>query len=87
MKGHTPGPWREISDVTTAMFNESFPINPIPFAIGLADLIRSEGTYAIKSDQAKRILWVLMAQSYGQLATISMMDEWSRLTNDGLTNE
>lgn len=61
------------------MFSPSFPINPIPFAEGLAKLVRLEGTGSITSDEAKSILWVLMAQAYGQLTTIDLCDEWSRL--------
>ena len=68
-----------MSDLSTAMFSPSFPCNPIPFARGLADLVKQNGTDSIKSDEAKAILWVLMAQAYGQLATIDLCAEWSRL--------
>ena len=71
--------------LTGALAEESFPCNPIPFANGLADLVRGRGTDSIKSDDAKRILWVLMGQAYGQLATIDLSDEWDRLTNRGGT--
>ena len=67
------------NNLTTAMFSSSFPINPIPFANGLSEMVMSEGTDAIESNDAKRILWVLMAQAYGQLATIDLSDEWERL--------
>lgn len=63
----------------TAMFDSCFPCNPVPFAIGLAEYVKSHGSDSIKSDEAKRILWVLMAQAYGQLASIDLCDEWSRL--------
>jgi hypothetical protein len=62
-----------------AMFDVSMPVNPIPFANGLADLVRENGTMSIQSDDAKRILWVLIAQSYGCLATVSLDEEWDRL--------
>jgi hypothetical protein len=73
-----------MNNLTQAMFSPSFPINPIPFAKGLAELVRKEGTNSIQSDEAKSILWVLMAQAYGQLATIDLHSEWSRL--DKTTN-
>ena len=61
-----------------AMFDASMPCNPIPFANGLADFVRENGTDSIQSDDAKRILWVLIAQSYGCLATVDLSEEWDR---------
>lgn len=72
-------------NVYTAIESESFPCNPIPFANGLADHVRENGSDSIKSDEAKRILWILMGQAYGQLATIDLCDEWDRLTKRGGT--
>ena len=65
--------------LTNAMFDQSFPVNPIPFAQGLADFIRDNGSDSITSTNARRILWVLLAQSYGQLATINLNTEWTDL--------
>ena len=62
-----------------AFRSPAFPCNPIPFANGMAGLVKERGTDSITSDEAKRILWVLMAQAYGQLGTIQLSDEWSRL--------
>ena len=62
-----------------AMFSEAFPCNPRPFAIGLEKYVAENGTASIKSDDAKQILWILMAQAYGQLAVIDLCDEWNRL--------
>jgi hypothetical protein len=67
-------------DLYTALECSAFPCNPIPFANGLAEHVKDNGTDSIKSDQAKRILWILMSQAYGQLATIDLWDEWDRLT-------
>jgi hypothetical protein len=67
-------------DLYTALECSAFPCNPIPFANGLAEHVKDNGTDSIKSDQAKRVLWILMAQAYGQLATIDLCDEWDRLT-------
>lgn len=63
----------------TAMFDASFPCNPIPFATGIADYVREHGTDSIRSDVAKRILWILMSQAYGQMASIDLCAEWDRL--------
>ena len=70
----------------TALEAESFPCNPIPFAVGLADHVREHGTDSIKTDDAKRILFILMGQAYGQLAKIDLSDEWDRLTKRGGTS-
>ena len=69
----------QMKNLTNAMFDESFPPNPIPFAMGLADYVKDNYTDSITSDEAKRILWVLIAQSYWQLATIDLCEEWDRL--------
>lgn len=69
----------EHEKVITAMFSNSFPVNPIPFALTLAKMIKEGGTDTIQSDEARMVLWTLIAQSYGQLAEISLFDEWSRL--------
>ena len=62
-----------------AFRSECFPCNPRPFAKVLGEIVAREGTDAIKSDRAKTVLWILMAQAYGQLAVIDMHDEWCRL--------
>jgi hypothetical protein len=69
-----------------AIDSDGFPCNPIPFANSLADHVREFGTDSIKTDDAKKILWILMGQAYGQLATIDLSDEWDRLTKRGGTN-
>ena len=73
-------------DIYTALESTSFPCNPIPFANGLAEHVSANGTDSIESDQAKRILWILMAQAYGQIATIDLCDEWRRLTKNETSN-
>lgn len=62
-----------------AMFLDCFPCNPLPFSIGLTDGVHQYGSDWIKSDEAKSLLWLLMAQAYGQLARIDLCDEWARL--------
>jgi hypothetical protein len=71
--------------VYDAIEDDSFPGNPIPFANGLANHVRDYGTDSIRSDNAKRILWILMGQAYGQVAKIDLVDEWNRLTKRGGT--
>ncbi len=66
----------------TALESDAFPCNPIPFANGLAEYVRENGTDWIRDDNARRLLWILMAQSYGQLATIDLCAEWERLTGN-----
>lgn len=61
-----------------AMFSPAFPCNPRPFARAL-DSLCDGNTGAIKSDKAKRILWILMAQAYGEPSRIDLSDEWKRL--------
>jgi len=61
--------------------NESFPCNPIPFANRIATLVRERGTDSIRDDKdVKACLWILMAQAYGQLATIDLDEIWCDLT-------
>ena len=62
-----------------AMFDQSFPTNPIPFAQGLADFVREHGSDSIASDDAKKMLWVLIAQAYGQLGEVNLTTEYMRL--------
>jgi len=71
----------QVNRLLNAMFSDSFPVNPIPFAQGLADYVSDNGTKSIQSDEAKRILWVLMAQAYGQLNMVDLSTEWQRLHN------
>ncbi len=68
-------------NICKALDSTSFPCNPIPFATALADLVRECGTDSIKGDDAKRILWILMAQAYGQSARIDLLDEWAKLSS------
>ena len=69
----------QLRRLTEAMFDDCFPCNPLPFLIGLTEYVRENGSDSIGDDDAKRILWVVMAQSYGQLSSIDLSEEWSRL--------
>ena len=68
----------DLHGLDTALFSSTFPCNPIPFAEGRAQRTREEGTAYIKTDEAKRILWVLMAQAYGEAVTVDLYSEWQR---------
>jgi len=68
-----------MSELQNAMFAPSFPCNPIPFANGIVEGCQNNGSDFIKSDEGKRILFVLNAIAYGQLATIDMIDEYNKL--------
>ena len=63
-----------------AMFSEALPVNPRPFLLKAASLIREKGSDYIRSDQIKAILWMILAQSYGQLSVIDLCKEWDRLS-------
>jgi hypothetical protein len=62
--------------IQDAMFANCLPCNPKPFASALKEF----DSVSIRSDEAKKVLWVLMAQAYNELATIDMMDEYKRLS-------
>jgi len=65
--------------IETALNSESLPCNPLPFLNGLEDMIRDNGSAFISSMNAKRVLWILMSQAYGQLSVIDMQAEWDKL--------
>ena len=70
---------KRLERLTEAMFDTSFPVNPIPFANGISEIVMNGDTEDIKSDEVRAMLWVLMAQSYGQMATVDLSEEWRRL--------
>jgi hypothetical protein len=69
----------KLYDLSRAMFNNSFPCNPLPFLIGLIEGVKNYGTDYLKTVEAQRILFVVIAQSYGQLFDIDSLTEFSRL--------
>lgn len=62
-----------------AFRSPAFPGNPLPFLNGLAEHVRENGTDSIRSDEAKAVLWILIGQAYGTLATVDLGAEWNRL--------
>ena len=65
--------------LTEGFRSQSFPCNPVPFALGLAELVREKGTAAIQSPEAKSLLLILIQQSYGQCCVVDAIDEYSVL--------
>jgi len=69
-----------LTNLASAMFAPSFPCNPLPFLNGLAEGIKENGSDYIMTDEAKRMLFVVIAQSYGQLFNIDSLTEYQRLS-------
>ncbi len=65
--------------LASAFRSSGFPCNPIPFLNGLAEGVRENGTDYIKSDEAKKMLLVIIQQSYGQAASVDTYEEFVRL--------
>lgn len=57
----------------------AMPCNPRPFLRKMMELCEEHGTGAVKRSDFQACLWVVMSQSYGQMAEINLSDEWSRL--------
>ncbi len=70
----------DIDRLKDSMNSEVLPTNPRPFALTLADGVRNHGTHWIRSDDAKCLLWVLLASAYGETETVDIEKEWCRLT-------
>jgi hypothetical protein len=66
-------------DEYLAMFQDNLPVNPLPFLLKIAEEVKQNGTDHIRSDRVKAMLWVILAQAYGQLAIIDLCAEWDRL--------
>ena len=70
---------KEIEVLSRAMFSTSFPCNPLPFLNVLHEGVKKYGTWWIKTDVAKKILYVIIAQAYGQSFKLESLDEYERL--------
>lgn len=73
MKTLTPSQARAVN----AFRADSFPCNPRPFAAALSDLL-ADG-HSITGPECRAVLWVLMGQSFGQLARIDLDAMWDTL--------
>jgi len=68
-----------------AFMSEAFPCNSIPFLTRLRELLNETQTngLAYLSEEgklkARACMWILMAQLYGQTATINLSEEWYSL--------
>ena len=61
----------------TAFRSNAFPSNPRPFVRALSELL--EQGKMPEDDEFKAVLFIVNGMAYGQLGSISMMDEWDRL--------
>lgn len=68
-----------IESMSRAMFAPGFPGNPLPFLNVLSEGVKRHGTYWIHTDTAKKILFVLIAQAYGQSFKLDAYTEYERL--------
>ena len=83
--------WKRMNDktldnLTNAMFDPSFPCNPLSFLIGLTEYVRENWSDSIKDSNAQKMLWVVIAQSYGQLANVDLMNEYTKLDKERVPN-
>ena len=69
-----------------AMFQTGLPCNPRPFLNDLIEYVNQNGTASIKDDTAKRMLWILNAQAFGQMAIIDQSAEWMKLNDNWRSN-
>lgn len=65
-----------------AIHSPAFPSNPRPFATRIAELCAEFGSDAIRSEQAKACLVILVQMAYGQMATLDTTDEALRLMRE-----
>ena len=68
-----------------AFLLDCLPCNSLPFLRRLREILEEARTNTLESlngearDRARAVMWVLMSQLYGQLATVDLMDEWEDL--------
>jgi len=69
----------DLKELSNAMFRNALPCNPIPFSNGITQGCTKNGSDYIQTDEAKRILYVLLCQAYGQIFNLNGFDEFNRL--------
>ncbi|HUU89103.1 MAG TPA: hypothetical protein VMX17_15315 [Candidatus Glassbacteria bacterium] len=69
----------DLKILSKGMFAPSMPSNPIPFANGLIEGCKQNGTDWIRTDEAKMILFTIIQQSYGQAVLLDSFREYQRL--------
>lgn len=65
------------SRAVQAFRSPAMPCNPRPFAAALSDLLANG--HPITGPEARAVLWILMVQSFGQLARIDLDAMWDTL--------
>lgn len=61
-----------------ALLSSAFPANPRPFALRIDELCENDSG-AIRSDEAKACLVILVQMAYGQLDSLDTHEEARRL--------
>lgn len=62
-----------------AFASPSLPCNPRPFLTRMLELVSEHGNPVMQEDAFRACLWVVLAQTYGQLTTVDPHAEWVRL--------
>ena len=70
-----------------AAFDESFPVNPLPFLNGMKAIVKEHGTKGLESHEGRSLLWIVIAQVHGQLATVDLHHEWYELYKERKCDE
>ncbi len=69
----------------TAMFSDYLPVNSLPFLRRMLEILedcKANNPEALPPEVAKnfrRNLWLINAQTYGQIAKIDMQEEYNEL--------
>jgi hypothetical protein len=68
-----------IKELGNAMFCNALPTNPTPFLNALIVGVKEEGTNWLRSDEARRLIWLINTMSFSDMATINQTEEFNRL--------
>lgn len=72
-------------EIEDCIFDNNLPVNTIAMLNRLEELLKENETNSLLSESCKmdarikRLFWLLNSQVYGQVATIDMYNEWSKL--------
>ena len=70
-----PTPMRTPEELAEALTEEVFPCNPLPFLNALFHYVQRHHTESIKDPTARKLLLILIQQSWGQCATVNTLTE------------
>jgi hypothetical protein len=77
----------DLKELSQAMFSPSTPVNPIPFLNGLVTGLKEKGTDWITTDEAKKVLFVVLVQAYGWAFLLDSFKEYQRLRDQHLNQQ